>query len=218
MAFSVHPQRLSFPSVHPFSCPLPSFTPSTCSGCFSRGARREAVEGKTALAAAASIGHVGCARALLARGADPFVPTLHGRGPVFLAAAGGHADVLRLLLETIGTDRRMEMRRPDSVGITPVMVAAANGMLTCLKILTGDGTTGMIAATRGVWTDRLTSEWGVDALDREGRTALMHACLFGQVKGKGGNTDDVTVSACACRCRSCKGFADVYDLCVPIPR
>ncbi|CAM9856530.1 unnamed protein product [Scytosiphon promiscuus] len=115
--------------------------------------RRDPVEKAGALTAATSLGHDGCVRVLLARGADPFAVTPDGRAPVFQAASGGHLATLRLLLDAAAPDSRAEAMRPDLAGRTPVMAASASGHLACLR-----------------------------TTDNEGRTALMHACIFDQAE------------------------------------
>lgn len=142
---------------------------------------RDGVGGITALAAAASFGRTGCARVLLARGADVFVPATDGRAPVFLASSGGHLATLRLLLDAAGADREMEIARPDSEGRTPVMAASANGHLGCLRALLGEDGGGGGGPEENGAEERQGCVPGIDAPDGQGRTALMHACMFDQV-------------------------------------
>ncbi|CAM9613695.1 unnamed protein product [Ectocarpus sp. 4 AP-2014] len=144
--------------------------------------RRDGVGGTTALAAAASFGRTGCARVLLARGADLFVPATDGRAPVFLASSGGHLATLRLLLDATGADREMEIARPDSAGRTPVMAASANGHLGCLRALLGDDGGGGGGPEENGAEERQGCVPGIDAPDGQGRTALMHACMLGQTE------------------------------------
>lgn len=67
------------------------------------------------------------------------------------------------------------MSQPDSAGRTPVMAASANGHLGSVRALIeayGD---------EGRDDERL-ADGKIDTPDNEGRTALMHACMFNQVR------------------------------------
>ena len=118
-------------------------------------------------------------RVLLARGADPLVPTTDGRSPTFLAASGGHLATLRLLLDVVGPNRWTEISRPDSSGRTPVMAVSANGHLECLRALVQDGNLGDKENAGETTVDFEVDK--VNIQDIEGRTALMYACMYNQV-------------------------------------
>lgn len=203
------------------------------------------MEGFTALAAAVANGQTECVRVLLARGADPSIPTADGRAPVFLAASVGHLPALRLLLDSFGLNRATESWRPDTAGRNPVMAATANGKVGCLRALVevdleetmrrllpcgmsaGSAVAGERLDDLLVVEERATIDtgealaapaWGageralaagdeakpllapasvgnnsaggkagggggggIDDVDNEGRSALMHACMFDQV-------------------------------------
>lgn len=209
-------------------------------GAHPRNTRRDAAEGMTALAAAVFNGRTENARVLLARGADPSIPTADGRAPVFLAASGGHLPALRLLLDAFGKDRTTETWRSDAAGCTPIMVASMNGHLECLRALVesepavgmgGERTRGNRLSMDGEFQQESTSvtaapawegrregkregrmegitttssatlrvtagtlarvceklnihagDGDINDIDNEGRTALMHACMFNQVQ------------------------------------
>lgn len=201
------------------------------------------MEGFTALAAAVVSGQTECVRVLLARGADPSIPTVDDRTPVFLAASVGHLPALRLLMDSFDLHRATESWRQDSAGRTPVMAAAANGNVDCLRVLVEldleeamrrllprgmtagsfvagerldnllvveekasvDDEEALAAPAWGVRERALSvggakpllgsglvdnsasaqeggsDGGGIDGADNEGRSALMHACMFDQV-------------------------------------
>jgi ankyrin repeat protein len=60
--------------------------------------RRTAYDGESALTAAARWGQAGSVGALLDGGADPVRPNAAGKSALFLAASGGHTEVVKVLL------------------------------------------------------------------------------------------------------------------------
>ncbi|CAN0012120.1 unnamed protein product, partial [Phaeothamnion confervicola] len=150
-------------------------------------------DGLSCLMNASEIGADEVVALLLAKGkrADPNAISTTGFTPLILAAAGGHSDVVRLLL---GKGADVNAEHPERV--TPLMYAAAGGHLVTADILlqagaavnqlhAHGGSALLEACTSG--DERLVElllKAGADAQvrDRNGVTALMSAASAGRLK------------------------------------
>jgi hypothetical protein len=103
--------------------------------------------------------NIAAAQALLARGLPLNITTIDGSGAtaLLIAAAGGHTDVMKLLIDA-GADVSWQDKHGDS----PLMAAVRIGALDAVKLL----------LTRGA---------RLDQQDSGGRTALMWAARTGRV-------------------------------------
>jgi ankyrin repeat protein len=88
---------------------------------------RTAQNGNTALMMAAFKGHKAAVQTLLAKGAAVNRP---GWTALHYAAAGGHADIARLLIAS-----KANLDSPSPSGITPLMIAAREGMEATVAVL-----------------------------------------------------------------------------------
>ena len=82
-----------------------------------------------ALTSACKSGHLSCARALLAAGADVDGPGWEG-SPLAEAAREGQFECMRLLLE-----HRADVHARDGSGCTALMEATSAGQLECVRLL-----------------------------------------------------------------------------------
>lgn len=99
--------------------------------------------GENALMLASLHGDVPTVRALLARGAEPNKP---GWTPLHYAAAGGHIDVIRLLLENAAF---IDAESPN--GTTPLMMAVRQKQPTVARLLVDEGADPTLRSQSG-WT------------------------------------------------------------------
>ncbi len=149
---------------------------------------RDAVT-QPAITAAAYLGLEKTVQALLANGANMGAVDIDGASPLHAAALGGHADVVRLLLDRgLGVN---EVVRAD--GMTPIAYAAVRGHLSVMRVLlehhadvnvadSGGNSPLLHAAMRGrLAAVRLLLESGanVNAASKHGWTALMAAAWDG---------------------------------------
>ncbi|CAE7876403.1 ANKRD50 [Symbiodinium sp. KB8] len=145
------------------------------------------------LAAAASQGSFSEVESMMQLPQDPDLIGTAEQPPVVIAAAGGHVEVLRLLLEA-GADKNLA----DNDGSTALMMAAAQGHATVLRLLLeagadknladNDGSTALMMAARGGHADvmRLLLEAFADAnlANNQGTTALMGRCVNVSYEGR----------------------------------
>ena len=97
---------------------------------------------ESALMMAALKGHLGLVRKLLQRGADVNKP---GWAPLHYAATGGHAEILRLLL-----DEHAYIDAPSPNGTTPLMMAAHYGTDAAVQLLLEAGADASLRNERGL--------------------------------------------------------------------
>ena len=116
-------------------------------------ARRTAYDGQSALTAAALWGQTGSLQALLDAGADPRLPNAEGLTAFQIAAAGGHAEIVKLL---VGRAGREEAGRA-------LFDAATHGSAEMLRSLLAAGAP-------------------VEAVNPEGRTPLNGAIIHGHLE------------------------------------
>lgn len=145
-------------------------------------------DGRAPVFLAASVGHLPALRLLLDffgsdRKTETWRPDAGGRTPIMAASANGHLDCLRALVE-VGVDcmdvLHPDLREADSteegVAAAPAWEGgeprAAGG--AAARAMTGTTVAGRKQPTRG--------GGNVDDVDNEGRTALVHACMFDQVR------------------------------------
>jgi len=148
-----------------------------------------------ALTSACNLGHLSCARALLAAGAD-----VDGQGregsALAEAAREGHLECMRLLLEN-----NADVNAWDWVGCTALLYATSAHQIECVRLLLehkadvntrskcgqtalnfskGSFSMSYLESDQTACT-RLLLEAGADvnAADNNGNTALMHAALYG---------------------------------------
>jgi ankyrin repeat protein len=147
--------------------------------------------GFTLLALAAKQGHVAVASLLLAKGADPNMPTEHGLIPLHWAADNGHLDLVTLLLEK-GANCNNTVE-PD--GFTPLHLAVDQNYIAVARLLLEKGADPNIATENGAtplhWAAynghleqiNLLLDKGADLniTDYEGRTPLHIAANQGQL-------------------------------------
>lgn len=129
--------------------------------------------GMSALHYAAHVGHAGACRCLLDGGAAVGIAGAAGATPVYFAAEGGHAAVVRLLLAAFpdAQSRRADLlRRAGPNSWTALHAAAARGAARVITAL-------LEAELEGVAGEAASADARVlvDAVDREGRTALLLA-------------------------------------------
>ncbi|MCC6749279.1 MAG: ankyrin repeat domain-containing protein [Deltaproteobacteria bacterium] len=148
-------------------------------------------EGRTPLHVAAAMGGAEVVKALLAVGAP--VDAVDGQGRTALHVAAGSslcaAEVVGLLLEA-----GANLEAPDARGRTPVVVAIEAPRPDATRVLLeagargdardGDGRTPIMSCVRWTGTvpdiERLLAQGGeINAADRRGETALMHAVRHG---------------------------------------
>jgi len=96
-----------------------------------------------ALHEAATFGHVGCVKALLAAGAHPHIRNLHGYQPLELATHMDHASVVECLLRFVGP-------MASDVGDSAVVMAVASNAVACLSVLLQHGASPDVLDTAGV--------------------------------------------------------------------
>jgi ankyrin repeat protein len=89
--------------------------------------------GCTALAVAASRGHEGVVKILLARGADASAVTPNGHTPLMNAAGKGHTSVVALLLEGDGGKEGIDAK--NDRGASALHLASAGGPLDVVRLL-----------------------------------------------------------------------------------
>lgn len=127
------------------------------------GANKEAVgfKGMTPLQLAAENGHLEVARSLLTAGADVKRRNCYNRySALDFAAAGGHVDILQLLIAQHGAKVNAA---PRSNGKTSPRNAASLNRTNAIDLLVGIGAT-------------------VEACDKDGWTPLHHACFKGSIE------------------------------------
>jgi ankyrin repeat protein len=160
--------------------------------------------GETALHTCSRSGSVAAAKVLIANGASVDVlESWRGQTPLMWAAAQGHADVMRLLIEA-GADvnarsalqnwERQRTAEPRDKwlppgGLTPLLFAAREGCVSCVKVLIDakadinlvdaeSQNAAILALINGhvdVAAQLIDSGIDVNAADRVGRTALFAA-------------------------------------------
>jgi len=92
-------------------------------------------EGTTALMITAVFDHIDAARVLLRKGADVNAIDKFGSHALIHAASGGHANMLKLFLETSG--RKLE--HANAFDANALWSAAFNGQLECVEMLLSAG-------------------------------------------------------------------------------
>ena len=141
------------------------------------------------LCVAAFNGHLGCVRALLTAGSPMIIGRRHGFSAVNGAAQNGHVEILEYFLQ-LGFSANAES---TPAGGTPLLVAAIEGQLSCIKALLAAGAdvnrandnsrTALHFAAVHQQPDAvallLAGGARVDLRDREGKTALWSACERG---------------------------------------
>jgi len=149
----------------------------------------------TALHFACDAGHLKCAEALCAAGADVDLQDTDGMTPMHFAATHGHVHVIDMLIKSEGNPRTA-----DAEGWTALTFAANEGQFEATQFLVNtllqkgaslkemvdkDGRTPLIEAACGghIAVVKCLVEKGFDinAQDHNGMTALMHACTECQV-------------------------------------
>ena len=122
-------------------------------------------DGEPAVVAAAVPGHTEVVEALLRLGCDPNAPDEYGTTALMWAAMNRHLEVVRALVDA-GADPNATSGLMRS---TPLMVAASEGDTDMMYAILGQG-------------QGRASELDVNAVDREGKTALIHAAARGHVE------------------------------------
>lgn len=112
-------------------------------------------------------------------------PKYHNPTAMMLAAAGGHAEIVQLL---IGTEARMT---EDWAGKTALMIAAWNGHCDVVLLLSDaearmQDNTGVTALMLSAWTGMpgciaILAPLEAGLMDASGHTALCHACMHGSI-------------------------------------
>lgn len=158
--------------------------------------------GVTALMRAAYRGHLEACRWLLAHGAAVSLREHdHGRTALFFALSEGHADVAMLFAEA-----GSELHAADTLGQTPLYAAIAGKLPSLVDALLARGASATVVAHDGGGVSRapapretlltlaaqqnapaivralIGAGAAVDGCDDEGRTALMHAAIRGDMK------------------------------------
>ncbi|XP_076268661.1 transient receptor potential cation channel subfamily A member 1-like [Rhynchophorus ferrugineus] len=164
------------------------------------------VDGKTALSWACEFGHLEIIRLLIYKHADVNHQDEDKRTPLILAAANGHAEVVKELL-SIGLhkynkSKKVRVDMSDDSGVTALMYACQRGYLDIVSTLISaradvnhqdnSGKTPLMLATSydhldvvdellsvGVDKYQQSDKVQVDLPDKTGRTALSWACEFG---------------------------------------
>ncbi|CAJ1453947.1 unnamed protein product, partial [Effrenium voratum] len=124
--------------------------------------RGSPVKGSTPLHAASAAGHAGCARLLLAAGAQVRAMTAARTSAAHLAAARGDANLLALLLALEGAQGVATWAR-DADQQTVLHLAARSGDQKCVELV--------LAKVKGL----KAKDGGLEAKDRWARTALQWA-------------------------------------------
>lgn len=112
-------------------------------------------------------------------------PKYHNPSALMLAAAGGHTEVVQLLMNA---EARMT---EDWGGKTALMIAAWNGHCNAVLLLADaearmQDNAGMTALMLSVWTEMpgctsVLAPLEAGLMDASGHTALCHACMHGSV-------------------------------------
>lgn len=117
-----------------------------------------------ALSAAARSGDIATSRTLLAAGTNPDVRDSGGFTPLMLAAAGGHLDLVKLLVD------RTDVNARSTGGFTSLMLAAFGGHQTVVDLLLQQGAHPSVKNNDGVVASDLARSAGnasvADALER----------------------------------------------------
>ncbi|KAJ6131288.1 hypothetical protein N7523_001748 [Penicillium sp. IBT 18751x] len=101
--------------------------------------RRGLSNGRTPLAAAASLGFTEAIKPLLEGGADPAIKDVDGCTPLALAARFGHANTVLALLEMDASTRKKYIDLADECGRTPLFLATLYGHEQIVRILLAKG-------------------------------------------------------------------------------
>jgi ankyrin repeat protein len=138
----------------------------------------------------AASGNLSDLKNLMEKGADPAIEDYDKRTPLHVAAASGHAKVVKLLVK----DKRVNINAVDRFKVTPLADAQKNKSKEVIEILKRNGATvtnsgyGFVLCGAAAKADIPKLEElfdsGVDlaTADYDGRTALHLACCNGQVE------------------------------------
>jgi hypothetical protein len=133
--------------------------------------------GHTALLWAASQGHEGIGRLLLAKGADPNAADAHQRTPLVSAAEAGHTRVCEILL-----DRDAAIDAQTAHGLTALTCAALNDHASVVELLLARGADPTQENHHGLTAWQVAQDPNVKAIFNEVRPVV---CMY-RVQMRGG--------------------------------